>query len=50
MYRRLAQLEKLVENDNFSSRRTRYHIFFGLDDRANPKWHFLYRKIQSGTF
>ena len=51
MYRRLAQLEKLVENDNSSSRRPRYDIFFGLDDgkcKANPKWHFLYRKIPSG--
>ena len=27
MYRRLAQLEKLVENDNSSSQRPRYHIF-----------------------
>ena len=27
MYRRLAQLEKLVENDNFSSRRPYYDIF-----------------------
>ena len=39
MYRRLAQLEKLVENDNSSSRRPRCDIFFGLDDgkcKANP--------------
>ena len=44
MYQRLAQLEKLVENDNSSSRRPRHDIFFSAWMTGSA------RRIPSDTF